>query len=156
MTLILNLQATNSKDWVQSPDPLALGNLVAGERIYFAVDRDGTSYASDFTEVTFTITLTSGAGGRLAAQQVSQVNESGKEEWVSFYPNPVQHTVYFNDLTEEADVKIYNTMGTLMQRNKVDQDNKSFDLTPGIFQYGFYLMSLETRGAIRYYKFLKE
>ena len=56
-SLIANLQATNSSSWVTDPQTYNLGNLIAGDTLYFAVDRDGT-YAFDAAEIAWTIKRT--------------------------------------------------------------------------------------------------
>lgn len=53
MEQIENLQST-SQAWVVTPTTYNLGHLESGEKIYFAVDRDG-EYWWDFTEVSWTI-----------------------------------------------------------------------------------------------------
>jgi len=55
---IASLQATNNQDWViDTGGPYDLGSLTAGDRIYFAVDNDG-SFAFDSTEIAWTVTNT--------------------------------------------------------------------------------------------------
>lgn len=56
-TQIANLQAT-SQAWTKDTTEYALGDLNAGDKIYFAVDRDGAFYY-DATEIAWTITATS-------------------------------------------------------------------------------------------------
>jgi poly(3-hydroxybutyrate) depolymerase/methionine-rich copper-binding protein CopC len=151
---IFSLTANNSLNWMQNTATYDLGNLSSGERIYFGIDRDA-NYASDFTALTWTITMTSTTGGRL--KTFSDLKPQPEDENViGTYPNPVKNTLYFDGLASEAEVRIYNAMGTLVQESKVDQQTKSIELEPGRFQYGFYIMKLETNGAIHYHKFLKE
>ena len=56
-SLIVNLQATNSSSWARDPQTYNLGNLIAGDTLYFAVDRDGT-YTFDAAEIAWTIKRT--------------------------------------------------------------------------------------------------
>jgi len=155
-SVLLNLQVTNNQDWVQSAATFTLSGLNIGDSIYFAVDRDGTSYASDFTELTWRIRQTSSSGGRLRTFAETNSGSSDEETSIKLYPNPVKNTIYFDGLADEADVKIFNSVGTLLQHSKVDKNIRSIDLNPGTFQYGFYIMILETKGVVKGYKFLKE
>ena len=54
---IANLQATSNRAWVTDANTYALGQLTAGQYIYFAVARDGT-YSWDATEISWTVTKT--------------------------------------------------------------------------------------------------
>jgi hypothetical protein len=152
--MVLDLQATNNKDWVISAGPHLLGNLVAGDRIYFAADRDGTSYASDFTEVTFTTSLNSNSGRLI--QSAVKAPSADEELKISIYPNPVANTIHLNGVSGETGVRIYNSVGALCHESKVDQQNTSIELPEGSLMYGFYFMRLESEHGSQYLKFLKE
>ncbi len=52
---IATLQATSSRAWVADPNTYALGQLTAGQYIYFGVARDG-AYSWDATEINWSIT----------------------------------------------------------------------------------------------------
>lgn len=54
--LLADIQATNNQNWVVDNATYTLGNLSAGDRIYFATDRDD-NYNYDFTEVTWTVAM---------------------------------------------------------------------------------------------------
>jgi hypothetical protein len=47
--------ATTDQDWVTDPTTYNLGTLAAGDRIYFAVDREDANYYWDATEIIWTI-----------------------------------------------------------------------------------------------------
>lgn len=51
---VANIQATNNQDWVLGGSAISVGTLAAGDRLYFATDRD-SNWEFDFTEVAFTI-----------------------------------------------------------------------------------------------------
>jgi hypothetical protein len=53
--LIATLTATNSRVWVTDDKIYDLGNLAAGDRIYFAID-NADNYNNDATELFFTVT----------------------------------------------------------------------------------------------------
>ena len=53
-SLIASLQASTDNVWVLDDSAYNLGNLSAGDNIYFAVDRDGT-YDADFCVITWTV-----------------------------------------------------------------------------------------------------
>lgn len=55
------LNATSNQDWVTTATTYNLGNLSAGQYIYFGVDRNGTTNSSDATEIAWTITATPSA-----------------------------------------------------------------------------------------------
>jgi hypothetical protein len=99
--------------------------------------------------------MTSATGGRL--RTFADLKPQPEDENViSTYPNPVKNTIYFDGLSSEAEVRIYSAMGTTVQESKVDQQTKSVELEPGRFEYGFYIMKLQTNDGARYFKFLKE
>lgn len=54
---IAGLQATNNTSWITDTNVYWLGRLGAGDRIYFAVDRDG-NYGWDATEIAWTLSAT--------------------------------------------------------------------------------------------------
>jgi hypothetical protein len=54
-SLLTHIVATTDQDWVTDPTTYNLGTLQAGDRIYFAVDREDTSYGWDATEIIWTI-----------------------------------------------------------------------------------------------------
>lgn len=54
--LLQSLTATPNQDWVVDANSYSLGELEAGERIYFAVGHDGVYYY-DFTEVSWSISM---------------------------------------------------------------------------------------------------
>ena len=53
--LIATLTATNNRAWVTDDKNYDLGNLAAGDRIYFAID-NADNYNNDGTELIFTVT----------------------------------------------------------------------------------------------------
>lgn len=53
--LLTHIVATTNQDWVTDPNTYNLGTLAAGDRIYFAVDREDTNYFWDATEIIWTI-----------------------------------------------------------------------------------------------------
>ncbi|NOS70255.1 MAG: hypothetical protein HOP33_10025 [Verrucomicrobia bacterium] len=55
--LIASLQAGNSTAWITDTNVYWLGQVAAGDRIYFTVDRDG-NYGWDATETAWTVTAT--------------------------------------------------------------------------------------------------
>lgn len=56
-TQLVVLNATNNRAWVTTPSTFTLTNLVAGQYIYFAVDRNGDFYY-DATEISWKVTRT--------------------------------------------------------------------------------------------------
>ncbi|MBA7715823.1 hypothetical protein ES703_124881 [subsurface metagenome] len=53
--LLAYIVATTDQDWVTDPNMYNLGTLQAGDRIYFAVDREDANYFWDATEIIWTI-----------------------------------------------------------------------------------------------------
>jgi len=53
-SLLTHIVATTNQDWVTDPNTYNLGTLTAGDRIYFAVDRED-DYFWDATEIIWTI-----------------------------------------------------------------------------------------------------
>jgi hypothetical protein len=53
-SLLTHIVATTNQDWVTDPNTYNLGTLTAGDRIYFAVDRED-DYYWDATEIIWTI-----------------------------------------------------------------------------------------------------
>jgi hypothetical protein len=53
--LLAYIVATTNQDWVTDPTTYNLGTLAAGDRIYFAVDREDANYYWDATEIIWTI-----------------------------------------------------------------------------------------------------
>ena len=53
--LLTHIVASTDQDWVTDPNTYNLGTLVAGDRIYFAVDREDANFWWDATEITWTI-----------------------------------------------------------------------------------------------------
>lgn len=90
-TEIANLQAANDQIWVQDPGSYNLGSLKVGDRIYFALNRDG-DYGWDATEVAFTIASGSNIWHSYDAvtvegyPQATLVDEAGRNETrIDFY-----------------------------------------------------------------------
>ncbi len=54
-SLLTHIVATTDQDWVTDPTTYNLGTLAAGDRIYFAVDREDANYFWDATEIIWTI-----------------------------------------------------------------------------------------------------
>ncbi len=54
--VVSTLRAGTDRAWVRDPGQYPLGQLRAGDRIYFAVDRDG-DYGWDATEISFSVSL---------------------------------------------------------------------------------------------------
>jgi hypothetical protein len=54
-SLLTHIVATTDQDWVTDPTTYNLGTLLAGDRIYFAVDREDANYYWDATEIIWTI-----------------------------------------------------------------------------------------------------
>jgi hypothetical protein len=54
-SLLTHIVATTDQDWVTDPSTYNLGTLAAGDRIYFAVDREDANYFWDATEIIWTI-----------------------------------------------------------------------------------------------------
>ncbi len=54
-SLLTHIVATTDRDWVTDPSTYNLGTLAAGDRIYFAVDREDANYFWDATEIIWTI-----------------------------------------------------------------------------------------------------
>jgi len=54
-SLLAYIVATTNQDWVTDPTTYNLGTLAAGDRIYFAVDREDANYDWDATEVIWTV-----------------------------------------------------------------------------------------------------
>ncbi|AYB33252.1 PKD domain-containing protein [Chryseolinea soli] len=160
-SVILNLQATNNQDWVQSPTPLSLGVLAVGDSIYFAVDRDG-NYASDFTEVAWTVTMTPPSSQARMAPRQTVAETTPKqpsvpdETPIGFYPNPVKNVISFQGVTAETQVTFYNSMGALLQQTKIDQAHNTLDMNSATFSPGMYIMILKNPGAQKHFKFLIE
>jgi len=157
-SMILNLQAINNQDWVQSPAPLLLGTLTVGDSIYFAVDRDG-NFASDFTEVAWKVTMTPSASqARIAPGQalaeITPMQPSAPDEIpISFYPNPVRNAIIFQGITGETHVAFYSAMGALLQLAKIDQAHNTLDINSTTFSPGLYIMTLKNPITQKQFKF---
>ncbi|HEY5749358.1 MAG TPA: T9SS type A sorting domain-containing protein [Chryseolinea sp.] len=164
-SMILDLQATNNQDWVQSANPLSLGSLTIGDSIFFAVDRDG-NFASDFTEVTWKVTMIpSSSQARMApASQTAQTLPENAQKQVlvvdetdiSFYPNPVKNEISFQGITGATHVTFYNAMGALLQQTKIDQAHSTLDINAATFSPGLYIMILKNPGVQKQFKFRVE
>lgn len=72
-----------SQAWVRTGDAINIGFLNAGQRIYFAVERDG-DYFYDMTEVSFSVTSTT-AGAASADQEVVVMDEVPLDQLVQEY-----------------------------------------------------------------------
>jgi hypothetical protein len=53
--LLTHIAASTDQDWVTDAGVYNLGTLQAGDRIYFAVDREDANYFWDATEIIWTI-----------------------------------------------------------------------------------------------------
>ena len=160
-SILLDLQATNNQDWVQSSTPLSLGVLTVGDSIYFAVDRDG-NYASDFTEVAWSIAMIPPSSqARMAprqtlAQTAPEQPATPDETPIGFYPNPVKNAISFQGITGETHVTFYSAMGALLQQTKIDQAHNTLDINATTFSPGLYIMILKNPGVQKQFKFLVE
>jgi hypothetical protein len=56
MSIVSSIQVGHDRAWTRDPQLYPLGSLRAGDRIYFAVGRDG-DYAYDATEISFSVSL---------------------------------------------------------------------------------------------------
>lgn len=95
--MLANIQAT-SQAWVQGAQSYDLGELQAGDKIYFAVDRDGV-YWWDSTEITWSLSMTPSSqlpGGVLngAIDGISLVINGQKEELPFELVSGETYTVY--------------------------------------------------------------
>jgi hypothetical protein len=54
-SLLTHIAVSTDQDWVTDPGVYNLGTLQAGDRIYFAVDREDANYYWDATEIIWTI-----------------------------------------------------------------------------------------------------
>jgi dienelactone hydrolase len=160
-SILLDLQATNNQDWVQSSTPLSLGVLTIGDSIYFAVDRDG-NYASDFTEVAWSIAMIPPSSqARMAPRQTltetaPEQPAAPEETPIGFYPNPVKNAISFQGITGETHVTFYSSMGALLQQTKIDQAHNTLDVNATTFSPGLYIMILKNPGVQKQFKFLVE
>ncbi|WP_276372842.1 T9SS type A sorting domain-containing protein [Chryseolinea sp. H1M3-3] len=158
--LVTSIQVTPDQDWVTDPNSYSLGTLTAGDRIYFATDREG-NYAYDFTEVAWTITSTAGgsmAMGRLAfetPEQTDKVAENGERE-ITLYPNRVKDEINISGIKTEAEIQIYDLSGKNIVRQQLTSTDGTVNIQAPMLQPGMYYMVIQTNGSIVHKKFQKE
>ena len=155
-----DIVATNNQLWATNSNIIVLENLAVNDRIYFATSRDG-SYAYDFTEVTWTVTLVppeSGTAARTASNLENDlITAISEEESRAVYPNPVENIMHVKGLPgNETTVKIYNTRGMLMMQQNISGDQSGTTLELGNYTPGIYFIVLQSGREIRRYKFLKK
>jgi hypothetical protein len=153
-TIVLNLQTVSFQDWALHSGVIELGTLSPGDSIYFAIDRDA-NYASDFTELTWRVNQNTIAG-RIKTDDDLASNFYDEATSIKLYPNPVKNIIHIDGLAKETEVKIFSSMGTLMQANKVDNRNNTIQLDQQKFHSGFYIMLLKNDNMVEAHKFIKE
>jgi hypothetical protein len=101
----------DSRAWVNSPASFSLGTLLAGDKIYFATERDG-AWDYDMTEVAFGISLNGGQAARaiqeIAAENVVQQDEQYQNYKIIVYNNQGQRLKEFAQTSRPSDLDLIN------------------------------------------------
>jgi pimeloyl-ACP methyl ester carboxylesterase len=159
--LLTTIQVTPDQDWVVDPNSYSLGALNAGDRIYFATDRDG-NYAYDFTEVTWTITSTSSSGGLAIGRFATDTPEDSIEDEttdvqeVALYPNTVKNEINISGIENEGEIEIYDLSGRKLVRKQFTGVKGMVSMEAPALQPGMYYMVIQTEGRLIQKKFQKE
>ncbi|WP_276372712.1 T9SS type A sorting domain-containing protein [Chryseolinea sp. H1M3-3] len=156
---LASLVATPDQDWVLDNNSYSLGTLTAGQKIYFAVDRDGVYYF-DFTEVAWKITYTSSNGnamGRIVTNTPPATEVVGEnEEEVVLFPNRVKHEIHLSGLRNSTEVVLYDMTGRQVDKRTLPDPNGTADLDATALRSGMYYMIIRTDGRVLHRKFQKE
>jgi len=111
--LRLSIEATNDRAWVVDENKYELGELTAGKRIYFAVDRGvNDNYYYDATEISWTVTKSDAATGFQPENAVNNLPE--KFALGQNYPNPFNLSTKMDfqlPIDSEISLDIFNIQG---------------------------------------------
>lgn len=153
---IVALQATNDQDWVMSGERHGLGTLSAGQKIYFAVDRDG-GYGSDFTEVTWTVELTGPpSAARTMAEAPVESDTALKTSVIRMYPNPAKDVIHLDGVASGAHIKIYNSMEMLIEKFTTAEESDSMSINIESLDSGIYYLLIREGDQWQRFRFMKE
>jgi predicted esterase len=154
-SLVANLQATANQDWTTSTTTYSAGYLSAGERLYFATERDG-SYASDFTEVTFAIKVIGTSGTRVASPLAEEKATALPEQRVSLYPNPVKDVLFVEGDLQDAAITVLSAVGQSVYQQRVTGESGKLEINTQALPAGMYIIKIETLRGVQQLRFIKE
>ncbi|EDP94950.1 T9SS type A sorting domain-containing protein [Kordia algicida OT-1] len=97
----------------------------------------------------------SGNGTELTSlQDASVLNvESFETNAMNMYPNPASNMIQFSNITNQMQYNIYNTLGHLIAQGKLENSQKSIDIST--FTSGMYLVEITSKTQSKIFKLLK-
>ena len=84
----------------------------------------------------------------LSTKQIS----STQNKSLVAYPNPAQDVLYFKNVSDEAEVKVYNAFGQLVLQRKLDKNRLDVSILPA----GSYFLMLINKDVYEHTRFIKE
>jgi hypothetical protein len=164
-TQIANIQASNDRAWVVDPNSYQVGPLNAGDKIYFATDRDG-NYEFDFTEVSWTLTLSedqtgSGSGARTSEQKFTEASASKTPETIdnaelgiALFPNPAEGSLTIRGFDPGSEITLLDNKGQVITRKETSEG--VYILNVVSYPNGIYYLVIRSGGRTIARKFIKQ
>lgn len=88
----------------------------------------------------------------VGVEPISGISDNGAPNTIGLYPNPVDHTLYLQNVTQEKTISIYSIIGQKVIECNINASNNAIDvsnLSKGIY----FIRSANSNSAI---KFIKE
>ena len=87
----------------------------------------------------------------VGVEPISAISENDVQDAIQLYPNPVDHTLYFQNVTQEETISIYSIVGQKVKESNISASNNAIDvsnLSTGIY----FLKSTNSNSAIKFIK----
>jgi aminopeptidase YwaD len=88
----------------------------------------------------------------VGVEPISGISDSDAQNTIRLYPNPVDHTLYLQNVTEEETISIYSIMGRKVIECNISASNNAIDVS-GLSKGIYFLKNANSYSAI---KFIKE
>jgi hypothetical protein len=122
--------------------PTNIGNInIERGLLKLRIKATPSSFKGDFVVSEIAFTATTGIAG---------LEDAG----IRFYPNPVDHTLYLENLPENSTVSILNSSGTIAIQKSTEKYEKAVISITGLSN-GMYFIRVTTRNAQYQSKFIK-